>query len=358
VIESPPTILHFVTQWMWLSGSFVHGPLAASQHRTIVVSRMPVINEHVYPPPPGLIDLGDPDVAEGVDTAALVADRLGGVRPDLVHVHHGYNLCDAAAVAARFRVPLAASFWGYDVTALPLVDPSRIVPHLHVPQGVIVPSRFLARTVRSLGVDSARIRIIPGSVDERFYVPTALPEAMRVAFVGRFVEKKGVDVLLDAWVDVRRSVTDAELTLLGFGEVVPDSDPTLGIRVVAPDPVDPREQVRDVIEWCRVYVSPSKTASDGDSESQHIGNLEAHAAGRAVVTTEHAAIPEFVEHGVNGLVVGENDSGALADALIELLRDWEQCRRLADEARRTAERFRVGTIAATRDALHTELIGR
>ncbi|MGH3713111.1 MAG: glycosyltransferase [Micromonosporaceae bacterium] len=350
------TVLHYVTQWMWLSDSFVFGPIAASRHRTVVVSRMAVINEHVYPPPPDLLSLGSDAPAEGPHTAAVVIERLGQIRPDLVHVHHGYSLPDAAAVADAFHVPLVVSFWGYDVTALPGKDPRRLYPHLGAPDVVVVPSRFLAGKVLSLGVEPERIRIVPGSVDGRFFRSTPLPAEPRVAFIGRFVPKKGTDTLLKAWMLVRRVVPNAELTLLGYGDAVPASDPAMGIRVETPEPVDPRCQVDDLIRWCRVYVSPSKTGPDGDSESQHIGNLEAQAAGRVVLTTDHGAIPEFVDDGITGVVVAQDDHAALATALIDLLRDSRRCRRLAREAAAAAQQFDVATITEAHDMLYSQLL--
>lgn len=357
------TVLHCLTQWMWLSDSFVHGPIIAGSHRAAAFSRMEAINTRIYPPPADFCTLADVtdhsggDLAEGRQTAMAVIGHLWPLRPDVVHLHHGYNLPDAAALAAELGVPLVASFWGYDVTALPSREPQRILGHLAAPDVVLVPSRFLARTVEKLGVETSRIRVVPGSVDTRYFALEPLPRAPRVAFVGRFVAKKGVDILLRAWPDVRRAVPDAELTLLGYGERAPSPDPSSGVRVLAPSPNDPRGQVRDLIRWCRVYVSPSTTAPDGDSESQHIGNLEAQAVGRAVLTTDHGPIPEFVEHGVSGIVVAQRDPEALATAMISLLRDDELYRVVATGGRAAVQRHDVTVTAAAHDALYDELAG-
>jgi colanic acid/amylovoran biosynthesis glycosyltransferase len=358
------TVLHCLTQWMWLSDSFVYGPISVSRHRSVVFSRMEVINAHIYPPPPDLYCLADAAghdgeggevPAEGPQTAAAIARFLGPVRADVVHLHHGYNLPDASAIASLLEVPLVVSFWGYDVTALPAREPERVSAYLSEPDLVLVPSRFLARTVEALGVDTSRIRVLPGSVDTRRFKPTPLPEAPRVAFVGRFVPKKGIDTLLQAWPEVRGAMPDAELTLLGYGGQLPCADPSAGIRVLAPDTVDPRGQVRDLIRWCRVYASPSKTGPDGDAESQHIGNLEAQAGARVVLTTDHGPIPEFVEHDVSGIVVPQGDPQALASAMITLLRDYDLCRAIASNACQAAQRLDVSVAGAALDAIYDEL---
>jgi colanic acid/amylovoran biosynthesis glycosyltransferase len=356
-------VLHCLTQWMWLSDSFVYGPISVSRHRPVVFSRMEVINAHVYPPPADLFSLsgaaeqqgGGEVPAEGPPTATAVARFLGPIRADVVHLHHGYNLPDASAIASLLRVPLVVSFWGYDVTGLPAREPERLSVYLSVPDIILVPSRFLAHTVAALGVNASRIRVLPGSVDTRRFRPTPLPTEPRVAFVGRFVPKKGLDTLMRAWPVVRRAVPGAELTLLGYGNEPPPADPAMGIRVLAPDPADPRGQVYDLIRWCRVYVAPSKTGPDGDAESQHIGNLEAQAGGRVVLTTDHGPIPEFVQHLASGFVVPQDDPEALASAAIALLRDYDLCSAISERAHVAAQRFDVSVAGAALDALYDDL---
>jgi glycosyltransferase involved in cell wall biosynthesis len=220
----------------------------------------------------------------------------------------------------------------------------------------IVPSRFLAEVVRNLGIEPERIRVIPGSVEQRFFDPTPLPSEPRVTFIGRFVPKKGIGVLLAAWPLVRKAVSGAELTLLGYGDGAPSSDSKSGIKIHRPDPIDPRGQVLNLIRRCRVYVSPSTTGPDGDSESQHIGNIEAQASGRVVVTTNHGAIPEFIEDGLTGIVVAEGNHAALADALIAALSESPQCQTLATNAAIAARRFEVERIREAHAQLYAELI--
>jgi len=59
-------------------------------------------------------------------------------------------------------------------------------------------------------------------------------------------------------------------------------------------------------------------------------------AGRAVVATEVAGIPDVVENGVNGLLVPEKNPAALAAALSRLAEDPALRARLGGEARRRA----------------------
>ena len=70
--------------------------------------------------------------------------------------------------------------------------------------------------------------------------------------------------------------------------------------------------------------------------------LEAMSCGRAVVAPDAGGIREFVLHGENGLLYPMGDADALAQAVIELLRDERLRRRLGEEGRSTAvKRFGV-----------------
>jgi len=222
---------------------------------------------------------------------------------------------------------------------------------------VIVPSQFLVAPVCALGVPRERVVAIPAGVDVRLFVPTPLPAGPpEVLFVGRFVEKKGLDVLLQAWPEVRSKVPDARLRLLGHG-------PLEGMaRSAGPEVVveltDERRraaQVREALRAAFVVVTPSRTASDQDAESLLLVNLEAQASGRPVVTTKHGGIPEFVSDGTTAVLVPENDPAALADALVEVLSDEEMARRMGRAGPGWARRFDVRDCTARIDDLYDAL---
>ena len=338
-------ILHFVVQWLWTTDSFIYGPIKHSRHDTVVASREPVINTALYP---------HDRILGPNEWGALGAplDNLLASGIDLIHVHHGYGLPDAAPLSDALRVPLVCSFWGYDATALPVASPGYYDAVIGSVTTAIVPSQHLFGTVAALGLLREQIVVVPGSVDTVFFLPTVVPHLPRVAFIGRFVEKKGIPLLLGIWDEVRCHVPRAELHLLGYGDAAPMSDERRNIHVHIADPAKGRHQVRDLIAASRVYVAPSRTAENGDAESQHIGNLEAQASGQPVVTTDHGGIPEFVEHDATGIVVPENDPAALCSAMIRLLEDYPLCVRLGRAGRANALRFDVTAIATRLDDLY------
>lgn len=315
-------VLHLVPRWLPPTERFVAEQIADSGLAGVVVSRhRPVAGVARVRPTLSLAALRS-DRAVSMALPALVV----ATRADLVHVHFGYRLRDARRLLGRR--PLVVSLFGHDVTGFVRDWPRYYAGVLDRVDVVVVPSRFLAGMALAAGARPDRLRIVPPGVDTGWFTPSPVPNGVpEVAFVGRFVEKKGLDVLLAAWPAVHRAVPEARLRLLGDGPLEPMARAAAGhgVEVVVGTG---RERVREALRRATVVCSPSRTAADGDAESLLLVNLEAQASGRAVVTTRHAAIPEFVQEGRTALLVEEGSPGPLAEALVAVLRDPSLAERL------------------------------
>jgi glycosyltransferase involved in cell wall biosynthesis len=84
-------------------------------------------------------------------------------------------------------------------------------------------------------------------------------------------------------------------------------------------------------------VLPSVRARDGSHDVTPNTLIEAMAMRLPVVSTTIGAIPEIVDHEIDGLLVPPNDARALAAALERLLREPALRRRLGEAARRKVE---------------------
>ncbi|MGN6473291.1 MAG: glycosyltransferase [Mycobacteriales bacterium] len=355
-------VAHYVERWLELSAGFVAAQVNRSRHESLVVSRDGWVNRDAFPVAHGysLHHLRD-RMPERFKYAALrdqLRPLLAARRIDLVHVHFGYPAKDVLDVVRRR--PLVLSLHGHDVTGL-LADQPRF--YAGVPDrvdAVVVPSRFLAGAAERMGFDAAKLRVIPSGVDTSFFTPTPLPDGPpTVAFIGRLVEKKGLDVLLAAWPRVRGEVPDARLVVLGSGEqsqLIDTGDEST--THIQPDASRRHEQVRDVIRSSRLVVSPSRTAANGDSESLLLVNLEAAASGRPVVSTRHGGIPEYVVDGHNGLLVAEGNPEDLASAMIRVLSDRALADGLGSAGVQHASKWDAVECAARVDDLYEELLAR
>ncbi len=91
-------------------------------------------------------------------------------------------------------------------------------------------------------------------------------------------------------------------------------------------------------ELARVYASADICVLPSDTETLGLVALEAMASRIAVIAAEAGGFRETVQAGENGLLVPPKDPGAFAAAIVQLCRDPESRRALAEGGRRTAEK--------------------
>ncbi|HVT21881.1 MAG TPA: glycosyltransferase [Mycobacteriales bacterium] len=356
------TVAHYLERWLELSAGFVAAQVAQSRHDAFVISRDGWLNRDAFPVAHGrsLHRLRDraPERLKYAALRAQLQPLLALRHIDLVHVHFGYAAKDVLDVTRRR--PFVLSLHGHDITGLVSADPDFYAGVPDAVDAVVVPSRYLAGAAERAGFDPGKLHVLPSGVDTSFFSATPLPGGPPiVGFVGRLVEKKGLDVLLRAWAEVREALPAARLHVLGDGPLARLRDPDDETVVWhGPDATRRHEQVRDLIRRAQLIVTPSRTGPDGDSESLLLVNLEAGASGRPVVSTQHGGIPEYVRDGHSGLLVPEADPQALAAGIVRVLTDPGLAQRLAAGGVEQAKRWDVAACAARVDDLYDELLAR
>jgi colanic acid/amylovoran biosynthesis glycosyltransferase len=172
------------------------------------------------------------------------------------------------------------------------------------------------------------------------YTSPADREALIVG-VGRLVEKKGFDDLVEACGLLASRGERFTCRLIGTGPL----EASLRRRIDDHGIADcvmlsgPRPQA-DVIKEVRsaaVLAAPSVIALDGDRDGLPTVMLEAMALGTPSIGTPVTGIPEAIRDGETGLIVPAHDPPRLAAALSALLNDSRLRVRLADAARRRIE---------------------
>jgi colanic acid/amylovoran biosynthesis glycosyltransferase len=322
------TVLHFHHRWLPASEPFVWDLIRHLPLPGIVLSDGPPENVDRFP-----VDrlVGIPWWSRAIPrrlrqkaTTAWLTDLCRREDVALIHAHHGYEVVRVAGAARRRRIPLVVSLHGHDAFGWVEARPGVYDDVLPGAAAVIVPSRFLAPRAVELGAAADRVHVIGSGIDTSRFRPSPVPLHPEVVFVGRFVAKKGLDVLAQAWPSVVRAVPDARLRVLGYGPMEDLARTVASEVVISPDP----DAVRDAIRSARLVVSPSRTADDDVAETLLMVNLEAQASGRPVVTTNHGGIPEYVRADHSALVVPEADPAALADAIVRVLTDDDLAGRL------------------------------
>ena len=199
----------------------------------------------------------------------------------------------------------------------------------HVPQGKI------ATIYNGLDLSAWPLRRPRGR-------PIVRSEAPVILAVGRLVEKKGFDVLMEAASILESRGIRFRCWIAGEGPeqerlagLVRDKNLEGLVELLGAIPQD--RLAADLYTRAHVLAQPSIIASDGDQDGIPTVILEAMSVGLPVVATTVSGIPEAVVDGETGLLAQPRDPRALADALSRVLADDALAERLALGARRMIE---------------------
>jgi len=182
-----------------------------------------------------------------------------------------------------------------------------------------------------------------------------------ILYVGRLVEKKGVDDLIRAYASLTGDLREkTHVWIVGHGELensLKTQSAELGInqRIKFWGEI-PNEQLPDYYAAADLFVGPSVEAASGDTEGQGVVFIEAFAAGLCVIATRVGGIPEVVDDGHTGVLVSPRNPTELAAAMQRLLSDPTLRQGLANNARTQArEHYAWAKIASEFLALYREV---
>jgi alpha-maltose-1-phosphate synthase len=173
--------------------------------------------------------------------------------------------------------------------------------------------------VADYGADPERISVVGGGLSyEEPPVPGELTGEPSILFIGRDFERKGGEVLLEAFELVRQDLPAARLQIAGASR---DFDAP---GVIGHGKVTSRAALAELYRGARAFCLPSLYEPYG------LVLVEAMAHGIPCVGTEVQSIPEILGRGETGLLVPPGDPRALANALLRLLTDGELSAHLAE----------------------------
>jgi phosphatidylinositol alpha-mannosyltransferase len=257
---------------------------------------------------------------------------------DVIHVHEplvplvGWN----ATLGAR--TPVVGTFHAYSTKPIPnyianAVGARRLFNRLSARIAVSEAAAWTGR--RWFGGDYT---IIPNGVDVDV-APSAPPPSpageLRILFVGRPEERKGLPILLTAFGALVEHVP-CRLTVIG-------ADREDVLRYVA-DPellrwIDIRGRVSGESLWTELHGADLLCAPSLSGESFGMVLTEAFAAGTPVIASNIAGYSDVVSDGVDGLLVPAGDPQRLAEELQRAHYEPERLRTMGEAARRSAQRY-------------------
>jgi colanic acid/amylovoran biosynthesis glycosyltransferase len=277
------------------------------------------------------------------------------LKAGILHSHFGnvgwWNL----EAVRRIRTRHVVSFYGYDSSYLPAQDPAwrkRFQDLFWEVDLVLCEGSRMADTISNLGCPPAKLHVhhLGVRLDEIPFRPRTWnpAEPLRVLLAASFQEKKGIPYAMEALGRIRME-TPIEITIIGDANEEKRSQEEKRRILAAIERnglarhtrllgYKPHEVLFREAYAHHVFLSPSVTASDGDTEGGvPVTLIEMSATGMPVVSTRHCDIPEVINDGVTGLLANERDIEGLVDRLRWLVAHREKWSPIVEAGRRRLE---------------------
>jgi glycosyltransferase involved in cell wall biosynthesis len=256
---------------------------------------------------------------------------------DLVHVH-GFDVRLGGKISRRpvilgtssYGPANCETYWGWEERSVRryhrrlgrlfrLLGIYDACNNLRNAKQVIVWSRYARVLHVEARTDAARVAVIPPGVEVPALSSSRSVEKAGALFVGRDFQRKGGDVLLEAW--KRLPAGKARLTMIGFN------------GVSLPPEIEHYPYVSPLALKSYFYMKSQILAFPTRAEGYGLAVLEAMAHGLAVVASRVGAMSEIVVDGETGFLAAAGDVEALAGRLGELFDNPRLCREMGERGR-------------------------
>jgi glycosyltransferase involved in cell wall biosynthesis len=207
---------------------------------------------------------------------------------------------------------------------------------------VICNSEYMREEIKGIfSVPDNKLNVIPNGISaDKFDDLEKVMEFRRrfaadnekiIFFVGRIVQEKGIQILLDAVPSILKSFYDIKIILAGKGphfDCLKQKSEEMGIshKVYFTGYIDD-EDLKKLYKCADIAVFPSLYEPFG------IVVLEAMAAGIPVVATDAGGLNDIIEHGIDGMKAYIGNSDSLAYCITELLHSPGLCDKLVLKAK-------------------------
>lgn len=271
------------------------------------------------------------------DFGRRLREAIERFRPDVIHCHFG---CEALRLLQNVKiaenVPIIVHFHGYDASEM-IRKRSYIralSPFLQMPcVWPIVVSYAMKADLEHVGFDMSRACLLRYGIDLDLFRPRHASPSPRpgdqivIAQISSLIPKKGHRETLLALAAmlqrnpalrhrIRYRIAGAGISRAAIETLVTSLG--LGLNVEFVGTVTPTEAAA-LLSEADVFVHHSVEERSGHKEGIPNAIIEAMAMELPVLTTQHAGIPELVEHGVHGLLCEERDIDTYSRQMEEII---------------------------------------
>jgi dTDP-4-amino-4,6-dideoxygalactose transaminase/glycosyltransferase involved in cell wall biosynthesis/SAM-dependent methyltransferase len=299
--------------------------LCGEGHRVFVYTNCKYDDPRVEEPSdPNLVIREIPFVREAALLAqAAFDDGIEHLHGSLMSAAHR-----AAFIAAeQLQTPFTLmAYSGHDIFTRREPDLYQAASNSPLCVSIIVEDAFMRDWMtEQLGVASDKMSLIPNSFDLDLYrlrESRSRHERPVILSIARFVEKKGLIFLVEAFNQLCAARVDAELRLVGYG---PEES---GLRQAAGGNTRVRflgsmseAETRRAYAEADIFCLPCIRTATGDADGIPTTVLEAMAFKLPVVSTNLLSTPCYIRDGRDGLLVEPRDPASLSNALKRLCTD-------------------------------------
>lgn len=298
-------------------------------------------------------------------TQDMIKSFEGFVKKKSIKIFYAQFIIDAILYfdfIKNLNLPFLVNFRGYELS-VPLVR--RILPKIF-PRitKIITKSEFQRNKLITEGYDKAKIVTIYGGVNLDnipFMYRNIKKNDIKIISAGRFVEKKDFETTIRFFSEVKRKYCSAKLTLIGAGveetnikNLIKKLDLSYSVKLL--DFKEHKNFIKELYNH-HIFVLPSKTAKNGDMEGIPNVLKEAMASGMPVISTYHAGIPELIQDGKTGFLVGEISPMGIFSKFEWILKNNKKISGICSNARISVEKkFNVVKNARELESLYDEVL--
>ena len=139
-----------------------------------------------------------------------------------------------------------------------------------------------------------------------------------ILFIGKNFKRKGGEVLLEAFIEVKKEIPDAKLIIIGPNIRINEK----GVEVKGL--VNNKEELEEYFKQASLFVLPSLFEPFG------IVFAEAFAYKNPCIATNICAMPEIIEEGKGGFVIPPNDPDSLSKRIVAVLKNKELAKEMGE----------------------------
>lgn len=292
---------------------------------------------------------------------------------DIIHAHDWLVAYAGRAIKHAYRLPLVATIHATEFGRNHGLhnDEQRYISDVewwltYEAWRVVVCSNYMEKELNGFfQLPKDKLRVIPNGVEPGDFETTADIEEIKrhyaprgekiIFFIGRLVQEKGVQVLLEAAPKIIANNADTKFIIAGKGprlDFLKYKAQAMGIGKHVEFVGYVADEIRNkLFKMADVAVFPSLYEPFG------IVALEGMATNTPVVVSDTGGLSEIVEHGVDGLKAYTGSASSLADNILTILKNQELGRRLSMQAfRKVMESYSWTAVARKTTEVYSEVI--